>query len=95
MPYLIKPWLEKCGILLNYSPWYGLEASRRRVTVINKLCFMNMENNLESIYMEGEGHIFTFNLFFFWVNVPCRGLLHSVNGILKYCVVSDCEEVAY
>ncbi len=38
---------------------------------------MKMGNNLETIYMEGEVHIFTIDLIFFFVNVPCRGVLCS------------------
>ncbi len=43
-----------------------------------------MENNLETIYMAGQGHIFIIDLIFFWVNIPCRGVLHSVKGIFEY-----------
>ncbi len=42
-----------------------------------------MGKNLESICMEGQSNIFTFDLIFFWVSMSCRGFLHSVNGIFK------------
>ncbi len=39
------------------------------------------KKTLESICMEGQGHILTFHLIFFLVNMPRWGVLHSVNGI--------------
>ncbi len=35
MHYLINALVEKSDILHNYSPWGGLEAYQRGVTVIN------------------------------------------------------------
>ncbi len=38
--------------------------------------------NLGIICMGGQGHIFTFDLIFFWLIVLCWGVLHSVNSIV-------------
>ncbi len=72
--------MENGGILPNNASWYGLEAYQMGIYVTNYF-FMKMENNLETIYMAGQDHIFTIDLIFFWFNMPCWGVLHSVNGI--------------
>ncbi len=43
-------------------PWCGLET--HRIGVTDKLFLVKMGKNLESICMEGQSHIFTFDLIF-------------------------------
>ncbi len=50
-------------MLPNYATWYGLVTYWMRVSD-NFLFFMKMGNNLETIYIEGQGHIFTTDLIF-------------------------------
>ncbi len=33
--------------------------------------------------MEDQGHIFIFYLIFFWLNMQCQGMLHSMNSIFN------------
>ncbi len=79
MHYLINAWLEKGGIFLNYAPWYGLTVYQRGSDGV-KLYMVKMGKDIDSICMEGQGHIA------FCINVQCRGVLCSVNGILFYFV---------
>ncbi len=44
--------------------WGGLEDYQRGVTLTNVFLDENGKQNLESICMEDQGHIFTFDLFF-------------------------------
>ncbi len=64
----------KSGMLPNYAPCCGLEAYWRRVR--NDILFLvKWGQNLESICIEGQGHIVTFDFIFSWsmchANGPC------------------------
>ncbi len=48
---------------------------------IDNLFLVKMGKNVESICVEGQGHIFTFDLIIVWINVLWRGVLGSVNRI--------------
>ncbi len=47
--------------------------------------------------MEGQGHIFRFDLIFLWVNMPCDAVMHSVNGIFLYHLYKsiDCDNTLF
>ncbi len=63
MYYFLNAFVEKSDILHNYVPWGGLEANWKRITLT--ISFMvKMGQMLESICMEGQGHIFTIDLIF-------------------------------
>ncbi len=67
--YLINAWLEKDGMLPNYASCGG------RLT--EKLGLVKMGIILESICMEGQGHIFTFDLIFLDQRAILRGPVFS------------------
>ncbi len=72
------------SLLPEAFPWCGLEAYWRGVTVINYFWWKLEKNIYKSVCMEGKDHIFTFDFIVCWVNVPCQGVLHSVNTIFYH-----------
>ncbi len=62
MHYLINDSLEKGDMLLNYASWCGLEAYLRGLTVT--LFLVKMGKNLESICIEDQDLLFTYDLIF-------------------------------
>ncbi len=71
---------RKVVCYLIYAPWCGPET-------LTNYFWWKWETNLESIYIEGQGHIFTFDLSSFLggggggSKVPCQGTLVSWNGM--------------
>ncbi len=64
--------------LTDFLVKIGEKLDTYRTGECDKLFLMKMENNLEGIYMEGQGHLFTIDLIFFWISVPRRGVLWTV-----------------
>ncbi len=55
-----------------------------KVFILYRICIIHHSHTVMIVWMEGQGHIFTFGSIsiFVWGNVSCGGVLHSLNGIL-------------
>ncbi len=69
----MNAWLEKggmFGMLPNYATLCGLAAYRRAVNGTN---FFFENGKKLFICMEGQGHVFTFDLIFSWSTCHAKG----------------------
>ncbi len=71
-------------MLPNYAPWCGLEAYQRGVIVTNYFCEKGKKLR-KYVYGRSRPYIYLLS-HFFWVNMPCRGVLHSVNSIFNILI---------
>ncbi len=88
--------MHRSKMLLNYTPWSGLEAYWRGVTVTNYFAW-KWGKKTYKVSMGGRSMTYIYHWsHFFWVNVTSWGVLCLVNSMFWWVVITlDCFKIIY